>query len=257
MKTRWISLLASLCLLAGCQTVPVTDTVTQYSTIDALLAGAYDGVAPCRDMLQYGDLGIGTFDKLDGEMIILDGVVYQALASGQVRRVEPSLTTPFASICSFEADTHLTLDSSTSFDLLKAKMDQAVPNPNVFLAIKLHGHFKTMKVRSVPAQKKPYPALADVVETQSIFDLEDVTGSIVGFRSPPFVKGINVPGYHLHFLSDDKTQGGHILDFDMSQAECEMDVLDRFFMILPEEGEGLEGLNLSKDRAEELHKVEQ
>ena len=100
-------------------------------------------------------------------------------------------------------------------------------------------------------------ALAEVAESQAVFDMKDVTGSIVGFRSPPFVKGINVPGYHLHFLSDDRTQGGHILDFDMDQAVCHMDVLDRFFMILPENGEGLEGLDLAEDRAKELKKVEQ
>ena len=252
-----MSILVCVCLLAGCQTTPVTDTVTQYSTIDALLAGAYDGVAPCEDVLQYGNLGIGTFDKLDGEMIVLDGVVYQAPASGRVRRATPSMTTPFASVCFFEAETRFTLETEASFDALKTRMDQAVPNPNVFCAVKLHGHFKTMKIRSVPAQEKPYPALVDVVESQSIFDLKDVTGSIVGFRSPPFVKGINVPGYHLHFLSDDCMQGGHILDFDMDQADCQMDVLDRFFMILPEGGQGLETLDLAEDRAEELKKVEQ
>ncbi|MCF7976024.1 MAG: acetolactate decarboxylase, partial [Phycisphaerae bacterium] len=82
MKTCWLYLLVCVCLLAGCQTIPVTNTVTQYSTIDALLAGAYDGVASCGDVLEYGDLGIGTFDKLDGEMVVLDGVVYQVPASG-------------------------------------------------------------------------------------------------------------------------------------------------------------------------------
>ena len=257
MKTRWVYLVVCVCLMAGCRTIPVTNTVTQYSTIDALLAGAYDGVAPCRDMLQYGDLGIGTFDRLDGEMVVLDGVVYQVPASGEVRRAEPAMTTPFASVCFFEAEITLDLDSSTTFDALKTRMDQAVPNPNVFCAVKLHGHFKTMKTRSVPAQDKPYPALAEVVESQTVFDMKDVTGSIVGFRSPPFVKGINVPGYHLHFLSDNRTQGGHILDFDMDRAVCRMDVLDRFYMILPEDGQGLETLDLAADRAEEMEKVEQ
>jgi acetolactate decarboxylase len=245
-------------LLAGCHTAPVTtNTVTQYSTIDALLAGAYDGMAPCQDVLTYGDLGIGTFDKLDGEMVVLDGVVYQVPVSGKVRRVEPSMTTPFATVCFFEAEMSFDLDSSTSFEAMKNRMDQTVPNPNVFCAIRLHGHFKTMKTRSVPAQKKPYPALADVVETQTVFDMSDVTGSIVGFRSPPFVKGINVPGYHLHFLSDDRTQGGHILGFDMDRGVCHMDILDRVFMILPENGKGMENLNLAQDRTKELEKVEQ
>ena len=257
MKTRWHYLLICVCLWAGCQTRPATNTVTQYSTIDALLAGAYDGVAPCQEVLQYGDLGIGTFNKLDGEMVVLDGVVYQVPVSGQVRIAEPSMTTPFASVCFFETEISFDLDSSTSFDALKARMDQAVPNANVFCAVKLHGHFKTMKTRSVPAQKKPYPALAEVVESQAVFDMTDVTGSIVGFRSPPYVKGINVPGYHLHFLSDDRTQGGHILAFDTHKATCQLDILDRFYMILPKGGQGLEGLDLAEDRAKELEKVEQ
>ncbi len=257
MKTRWLYFLVCVVLVAGCHTVPVTNTVTQVSTIDALLAGAYDGVSPCSELLKYGDLGIGTFDKLDGEMVVLDGAVYQAPSSGEVCRAEASLTTPFASVCFFQTDTTCQLDGNTSFDALKAKIDEIVPNPNVFCAVKLHAHFRTMKTRSVPPQEKPYPALADVVDSQAVFDMQNVTGSIVGFRSPPFVKGINVPGYHLHFLSDDRTRGGHILAFDMDPALCELDILDRFYMILPENGQGLENLDLAKDRAKALEKVEQ
>lgn len=256
MKANWIYCFFFICLLAGCQTGP-TNTVTQISTIDALLAGAYDGVIPCSVLVQYGDLGIGTFDKLDGEMVILDRAVYQVLASGTINQVGPNSTTPFASVCEFKADTTCPVPAGTNFETLKTLLDQAVPNQNVFCAFKLHGHFLTLKTRSVPAQEKPYPALADVVETQTVFNLENVQGTLLGFRCPPFVQGINVPGYHLHFLSDDTTLGGHILDFDLAQTTCEIDLLDKFYMILPENGQGLETLDLKQDRSQELEKVEQ
>jgi acetolactate decarboxylase len=112
-----------------------------------------------------------------------------------------------------------------------------------------------MKVRSVSKQEKPYPPLAEVAQQQSVFEYIGVSGTIVGFRCPSFVKGINVPGYHLHFISDDKTKGGHILGFTTIGGNLQLDTCNRFYMVLPEL-EQFAGLDLSKDRSEELEKVE-
>lgn len=229
------------------------NTVTQISTIDALLAGHYDGAESLSDLKKYGDFGIGTFDKLEGEMIVLDGHVYQAKIDGKIYEPEKS-STPFASVSFFRADGGAEINSSTNYDALTKLVDTIATDKNMFLAVKAEGKFKAMKFRSVPAQAKPYPPLAEVVKTQTVYELSDVEGTIVGYRLPEYVKGVNVGGYHLHFIDKNRKTGGHILAFEMSQGKVSTDKLNKLFLILPETG--LEGLDLTKDRSKELEKVE-
>ncbi len=253
---RLFSVTLGLCfLLAGCVS-PQTDTAFQTSTIDALLAGVYDGDLSCGEVLNHGNLGIGTFDRLDGEMIVLDGEVYQVKADGKVYRPDLAMHTPFATVCQFKTDTRILLPEGTTFADVEALLDAAAPNQNLFYAIKITGHFKAMKTRSVPGQQKPYPPLQEVTANQPEFEMSNVSGTIVGFRCPPFVKGINVPGYHLHFISDDRTQGGHILGFEITKGQCEVDLLDQYFLKLPTDTQGFAKIDLSKDRTTELADVE-
>ena len=229
------------------------DTVTQVSTIDALLAGQYDGSLSLNELKKHGDFGIGTFDKLEGEMIVLDGHIYQAKADGRISEPAES-STPFASVSFFRADGEADVAESLNYDAFTKKADGVAPDKNMFLAVKAQGKFHMMKFRSVPAQIKPYPPLAEVVKTQSVYELKDVEGTIVGYRLPEYVKGLNVGGYHLHFIDKSGKTGGHILAFDMASGKIYTDRLNRLFLILPETG--LQGIDLSKDRAAELEKVE-
>lgn len=230
-------------------------SLVQVSTIDALLAGLYDGVIPLDKMVQNGDFGIGTFDKLDGEMIILDGVVYQIKADGKVYQPAKNLTTPFFTVTKFfQPDSSFTF-SSTTFKEFEKFSDDLINNKNLFYAIKVSGNFKYVKTRSVPLQNKPYKPLSEVTKNQSLFEKENVSGTIVGFRFPAFASGINVPGYHLHFISDDKTFGGHVLDLSFENCKVEILPLHNFKMMLPENSEFGEA-DLNKNRTEELNKVE-
>ncbi len=252
----WLSV-GLLLILAGCSALPVRDTVTQTSTIDALLAGAYDGNMTCDHLLTYGDLGIGTFDRLDGEMVLVDGRVYQVRADGRVYTPDTSLTTPFAAVCAFSPDRTFTLDNGLDYDGVQQMLNQLVPNQNLFCAVKMSGTFTRMHTRSVPAQEKPYPPLAEVTRHQPEFHMENISGQIVGFRCPAYVKGINVPGYHLHFISDDRTRGGHILGFETAAGSGGVDVCDRFLLLLPQEDEMFGAVDLTRDRGAELEAVEQ
>lgn len=252
---RTIFALLSLLFVCGCAGKP-ENTLTQVSTIDALLAGSYDGQMSCGKLLAYGDTGIGTFDKLDGEMIILEGKIYQAKSDGKIYRPEMNTTTPLAVTVFFESDKDITVSQKTAFDQFMKQIDKTAPGKNIFCAIKAHGLFSKMKVRSVPAQQKPYPPLVKVTAKQPIFDFENISGTIVGFRTPAFVKGINVPGYHLHFISDDRQHGGHILDFTMNSGKIQTDSCNCFYMILPENSEDFGKIDLSIDRTKELEKAE-
>lgn len=242
-------------IMCGCTTVP-SNTVTQVSTIDAILAGAYDGQMTCGELLSHGDLGIGTFDRLDGEMILLDGTVYQVKADGKVYAPARDATTPYASVVGFDADATIRVERSVDCQGLKALVDQAVSNMNLFCAVRVRGLFTKMTTRSVPAQQRPYPALTEVTKNQPVFRLDQVSGTLVGFRSPVYAKGITVPGYHMHFISDDRTSGGHVLEFVLAQGTAEVDVCNRFLMILPE-GESYFGrIDLGRDRSSDLDKAE-
>ncbi|MFH1645849.1 MAG: acetolactate decarboxylase [Candidatus Omnitrophota bacterium] len=255
---KQIFLRIGLCFLLfffGCSKAP-TDTVSQVSTIDALLAGSYDGIMSCENLLKYGNFGIGTFDRLDGEMILYDGKFYQVKSDGSIVRPNLGLTTPFASVCFFVPDRDFYIQKGSDYKDVKKLIDEAVPNKNIFCAIRIKGNFLTMKTRSVPAQSKPYPELTEVTKNQPVFYMENIKGTIVGFRCPDFVKGVNVPGYHLHFISDDLSNGGHILGFTVKEGVCEVDICDKYFLILPDEGKGLKDLDLSRNRSNDLEKVE-
>jgi len=257
---RWLhrlfrdGLLVSLLVLAGCATAP-KNTLTQISTIDALLVGAYDGQMTLAELSRHGNFGLGTFDALDGEMIALDGEIWQAKSDGTLHRPEPDETTPFAALINFDADQTATLTEPLTDEALRAEIDKLAPNQNLFLAVRADGSFSHMKVRIISRQNKPYPPLAEAAKVQPVYQYTHVTGSIVGFRCPAFVKGINVPSYHLHFISKDRKIGGHVLDFTMDSAELSLDSCNRFNLILPD-AEHFGSLDLTQDRSEELEKVE-
>ena len=257
MKKYFLCLVTIVFLFCfGCAT-PTNNTITQTSTIDALLAGLYDGDMSCRQLLKYGNLGIGTFDRLEGEMIILNNKLYQVKADGKVYTPDINTKTPFATICEFSTDKTIPLSKAMDYTALKKLIDKILPNQNMFYAIKIVGKFAQVKTRSVPAQKKPYPPLAEVTKNQPEFHMQNVSGTIVGFRCPPYVKGINVPGYHLHFINDDFTNGGHVLGFQVTDAKCDLDFYSRYLLILPTDKDALKNIDLSKDRSEELQQVEQ
>jgi acetolactate decarboxylase len=242
-------------VLQACSS-PKEPVLFQDSTIDAILAGVYDGDMSCGDLLQHGDFGIGTFDGLNGEMAVIDGTVYQVRADGKVYRPGGSEKLPFASVCRFQSDGEFDLPAGAGFDSVQAFIDRQDPDQNSFLAIRIDGTFRMMHTRSVPKQEKPYPPLAQVTAHQPEFRMQDVSGTIVGFRMPPFIKGINMPGYHLHFISSDRTQGGHILGFEIASGQCKLMQIRNFHLRLPGAGSGFSGTDLQSDRSHQYQQVE-
>lgn len=247
---------SAILLVAGCASTPERK-VTQFTTIDALLAGVYDGEFPCRQVSSHGDLGLGTFDKLDGEMILVDGRIYQAKADGTVHLAPRHLSSPFATVTHFKANQIRRTTSPLTLSELEHTLNDICQNPNGVYAIRIRGAFPSMKLRSVPAQKKPYRELVDVVKDQTFFNVGPVRGTLVGFRFPAYFKGINAPGYHLHFLSDDKKTGGHVLGLQMAEdAIIETSDALRFELFFPDPDGAFSQAALSHDRSEELRKVE-
>ena len=257
MKLKLSVILCAVLLFATqAQAAGQPGALYQISTIEALLDGSYDGQASFAKLAKHGDFGLGTVDKLNGEMVALDGKFYQVTVDGVVHQVPPEMTTPFANVTFFKENIAFDCPAGLDYQGLKKLIDSRLPSPNLFYAVRVDGVFPRVKVRSVPAAtKRPYPKLVEVVKHQKVYDFPQVKGSLVGFYCPSFVKGVNVPGYHLHFLGAARQKGGHVLALKTPACRVSLAVLHSLELVLPEKGDFLTR-KLGKEREGQLEKVE-
>jgi acetolactate decarboxylase len=192
---------------------------------------------------------------LDGEMVAVDGDFYQVKSDGIAYPVDDSQRTPFATVLFFRPTVSRSLTGPLDFDQLQAQVDGFVEGPNLFYAMRIDGRFTSVKARSVPRQQKPYPPLAKVTESQPVFHFKNVSGTLVGFRFPDFTRGMNVPGFHLHFLTDDRKAGGHVLDLALERGELAIDASAQFHLELPTDQAFLQA-DLGHDRGDALDRAE-
>ena len=226
----------------------------QVSTIDALMQGVFDGNTKLSDLAVKGDFGIGTINGLDGEMVLENGQFFQVKSDGKVYRPSGETLTPFASVVKFAPEDSMEVQN-IDFPKIQHLIDSLMKSPNYFYAIRLEGEFESVHTRSVPAQQKPYPELVVVTRHQPEFDIPHTFGKLTGFFCPEFVKGINITGYHLHFLSDDKTSGGHLLGFQLKSGKLKLDRISKFEMQLPESG-AFQKSEFKTDRSAEVKEAE-
>jgi acetolactate decarboxylase len=205
----------------------------QASTIGALLDGAFDGDLSFAELARHGDLGLGTLNGLDGEMIALDGEFFRADVDGAIHPIAPGAKTPFAVVTRFEAEIDEQIEGQLSHQELLARLDRLAPAGASSCAIRIDGHFDLVRARSVPRQRPPYRPLTEVVAEQHVFELTDVVGTMLGFRFPAYAEGIEVAGYHLHFISDDRSRGGHVLDSRSSGLRARLDPSNDLHVELP------------------------
>jgi acetolactate decarboxylase len=242
--------------LPGYYAAPHQDNgVTQVSTIDAILNGLYDGVITYGDLKEYGDFGIGTFEDLDGEMVALNGKFYQIKADGVAYPVTDTMTAPFACVIFFDADCELPVWEGMNYTQVQDYLGDAIQERNIFHAVTIEGTFDSVKTRSVPGQEKPYPPLAEVTAHQPTFEFTNISGTMVGFYCPDYVEGLNVPGYHVHFITEDRTSGGHVLDFTIKEAQLSVDYTSELHLVLPNTEE-FNNLDLTTSKKEELEEAE-
>jgi acetolactate decarboxylase len=227
----------------------------QASTIGALLEGRFEGDVTLGELAPHGDLGLGTLNHLDGEMIALDGTFFRADVDGDVTEVAASALTPFAVLVPFAPAIELRPGPGLGHDELLAEIEAAVPADAGAYAIRIDGSFERVHARSVPRQEPPYRQLAEVVADQHVFDLDDVEGTMVGFRFPDHGEGVEVAGFHLHFISADRSRGGHVLDFRARSVEVGVDVLSSLHVELPP-GVDLEAPHVDGPVSELLARIE-
>lgn len=230
--------------------------VYQFSTISALLEGVYDGDVTVADLLRHGDFGLGTFNHLDGEMVVLDGVCYRLRADGSASRAAATDRTPFAAVTRFHTDFEIAIQTLTRRTDLTSAIDRQIESPNLIYAIRVDGQFRELHTRTVMAQQPPYPPLTQATEEQSETVFTDVSGTVVGFRTPDFEQGISVAGYHLHFLNNERSAGGHILDFTLDRGTVAISGASQLHLSLPRSGAFLDAQLSGADLAERISKAE-
>jgi acetolactate decarboxylase len=208
--------------------------VYQVSTILNLLAGGYDGDVGMSELLRHGGFGLGTFNGVNGEMMMLDGRVFRGTTDGRAHPVPPTEHTPFAEVVDFHPQGTMRIVAGRSLEQLQADLDALPTSASRVLAARIDGRFKTMQVRSEPGQKPPYRPLADVIrEQQVVHTFDEVDGTLIGFRYPPVASSINVVGWHFHFLSADRTRGGHVLGLTTGPGHAAVEEVAEIRVRLP------------------------
>ncbi|MBT3382802.1 MAG: acetolactate decarboxylase [Prolixibacteraceae bacterium] len=211
-----------------------SDKIYQYSVFTALANKIYDGNLTVAEVKGKGDLGLGTYNGLNGEMIVLDGKVYQLLSGGTVRQPLNSELVPFTVVTFFEEDQKLELTENSNYSELKAFIENKLPSKNLGYAFKIKSNFDYVKCGGAVKQDKPYTkTLSDAIVDRPVFEKENVTGTIVGFWFPEYFDKVNIAGFHLHFVSDDEKFAGHLFDFQASNLKIEIDYCDGFDIELP------------------------
>ena len=231
-------------------------TLYQTSTMAALVDGIYDGSTTIAELLEHGDFGVGTFNHLDGEMIVNEGVCFHLFSGGEARVASPDDLTPFAAVTTFEADTTFDVKTLASKTDLLAQIDERLSSENLFFGIRVTGHFVTVTSRTATRQEAPYPPLPEATATESERTFAGMNGVLVGFRTPDYEQGISVAGYHLHFLNDQHTGGGHAFDFLLDDGVVEIMTVSELRLSLPTSGPFLTADLNSKDMDGGIRKSE-
>ena len=231
-------------------------TIFQNSLMTALLDGIYDGELTIGEILSKGNFGLGTFDGLDGEMLIIDGVCHQLTSDGKARVADLDQRTPFTVVTNFVPRIRVEAPRGMRRSELSSFIDSVEPSGNYFTAVKITGTFSHVSTRTVSKQSKPYPPMSEAVGDDAEHNFTDVRGIIGGFRTPAYAKGIGVPGCHVHFVDDDRTSGGHVLDYTVDDAVIELCPGTDMELHLPITAEFAVGNLAPEDLDDQIHHTE-
>ena len=220
------------------------------------IGGLYDAFYPYSQLKQHGDFGLGAPAKLDGELMMLNGQLYKTQATGKTTPLNDTDKTPYALVCFFHPQKVYKPNKALDKAALYHYLDSVLTNQNGIYAIHISGSFGYIKTRAFPpVEQKPYLPLAAMLDRQHFFEFHDIKGDLVGYRSPAFLEGQLISGYHFHFLADTKDHGGHIIDVVANDITIEVDMLSSYTIDLPQTAD-FNNFDFRKDRKEEIKSVE-
>ncbi|MGM3175346.1 acetolactate decarboxylase [Dickeya lacustris] len=230
--------------------------IYQTSLMSGLINGLYEGQTTMSELLEHGDFGLGTFNNLDGELVALNSRIFQLREDGSARAAQPHQKTPFAVMTFFRPTEQVHFTRAIRREAIHQRINDFVATDNLFCALRIDGHFSHVETRTVPRQERPYKPMLEAVAQQPTFHFEHCQGSAIGFRSPAYVQGINVAGYHEHFITDNRQGGGHILDYQLEEGVLTFGTIAKLVIDLPRDRDFLKANLSPEDLDQVIHSVE-
>lgn len=231
---RRIIVLLPLLLIFSCNNRD-EDTVFHYSVLKALDNGVLEGTMKVGDLKKHGNLGLGTYNKMDGEMVVVDHVVYRIPQDGKIIIPSDETLIPYSIVTFYKQEKVIRLEGNIDYPALSAFADSIIPSRNLFYAFRITGEFRYIKCGGASAQERPYDkSLTQMLAGRPVYEGKNIKGVLVGFWCPEYIGDINTHRFHLHFLSDDKTMGGHLMEFTAGSLEIGYDVKHSYRILLPD-----------------------
>ena len=231
----------------------------QVSTLQALALGYSRAVISVDELLQEGDTGLGTFEDVNGEMIVMEGHCYRADQDGNIQEVDPETGVPFAAVARLYGNQEFPLNDMPDIDSVRTELTRKIEERfglNSMHVVKIEGVFKKVDARSEAPYRSHHVPLKEVLgQTQKAFIFEEIRGSLVGVYFPDYMDGINMPGWHLHFLSEDKSVGGHVFDVCIREGAASVDKITNMVIKLPD-SPAFDTYSLKQDLQDEIKSVE-
>ncbi len=231
----------------------------QVSTLQALALGYSRAVITVEELLKEGDTGLGTFEDVNGEMIVMDGHCYRADKDGNISVVNNDVGVPFAAVARLYGEQQFSLGSITDIEVLRRELTNRIEERfglNSMHIVKIDGHFDKVDARSEAPYRSHHVSLKEMLKkNQNAFIFENIKGSLVGVYFPDYMDGINMPGWHLHFLSEDKSKGGHVFDMSLRDGAAKIDKISNMYIKIPREA-AFDTYSLKQDLHEEIKSVE-
>ncbi|MBQ6756756.1 MAG: acetolactate decarboxylase [Oscillospiraceae bacterium] len=231
----------------------------QISTLQALALGYSRAVVTAGELLREGNTGLGTFEDVNGEMIVLDGHCYRADEDGAVTEVAPDTGVPFAAVARLTGEQRFSLGAMTSLNAIREELTRKIEERfglNSMHVVRIEGVFDKVDARSEAPYRSHHVSLKDILgKNQKAFIFENIRGSLVGVYFPDYMDGINMPGWHLHFLSEDRTKGGHVFDVSLREGAALVDKITNIEIDLPKEA-AFDTYSLKQNLQEEIKSVE-
>lgn len=195
--------------------------IYQYSTIGALMSGYFNADDDVYQHCSCSSIGLGCSELLNAELTVQHGKAYTATAEQPITEQKSPFHVPFYQITSFDQYQEQPIAHVSEHNLEETLQNFICLNNN-FVAVRIAGQLDKLVLR------RPYPSdhqreIKEVSDQQQVSEYQDIHGHLIGFWTPEMYGRISVPGFHLHFLSDDLTVSGHVLSYQVNSGQLQFE----------------------------------
>lgn len=232
----------------------------QYGITSAMAGGIYEGDLTVKELLSWGDFGIGAPNYLNGELTVVDGKAWHTVVGKEspeeTAEADDAEKLAHAFALRFSPDFSFELEGVVDQRSMEERISAQLDNPNGMYAFRITGKFEQMSTRAFPPLPKDcHTPTSELMGREHVFEYADTEGIIVTTWIPAWLDGINIPGYHSHFISTDGTQGGHVLSFTGRDMKVEVCIVTGLCLSVQYSDE-FRRFNFNKVSSDDIHRLE-